>query len=466
MKTNANRAFLRRIILSVAVTSASLVACVTTMTSVAKGATEGWTNKALHVVGGPVVAGNELLVLDVSTKRQLELSGVNPSNGVIQWSHPFSPSQITLGAAFTPVSIGSTVLDFAPATSFSNPVVNVEGIDTVSGKVIWKIKQPLDISDAPVVCAGGQFFCFPTFVGATKTDLVAISPATGTVEGTVAGPYRNVGVDTPGEPASSNLWQTDAHNPTLLQTSNTGQRVWVRSITSLFGGAQYNPNYGYDFLSSGNLDYGTVGTAPQGKSEDLSKQKSIGINALTGAVMWTSSGSVFCTGSLQFLTTPVVCNYAGSVTLNGTNSPSLKGVALTLAGININTGKSTWSAKVADVKQLSIGTGVAFSDESHVVIETPADKWMLLDAADGSVSTISPGESFWCEDTPEFKVIAIEGEADSGTRVSEPVFNACSAKGISGSKVPSTNPNTVGVVLDGRFIWPSSHGLKALRANR
>jgi hypothetical protein len=466
MKTNANRAFLRRIIYSVAITFSLLVACVTSTTSVAKGATEGWTNKDLHVVGGPVVAGNELLVLNVSAKRQLELSGVNPSNGVVQWSHPFSPSQITLGAAFTPIAIGSTVLDFAPATSLSNPVVNVEGIDTVSGKVIWKIKQPLDISDAPVVCAGGQFFCFPTFVGETKTDLVAISPSTGSVEGTVVGPYRDVGVDTPGEPASSNLWQTDAPNPTLLQTSNTGQRVWVRTITSLFGGAQYSPNYGYDFLSAGNLDYGTVGIAPQGKSEDLSKQKSIGINALTGAVTWTSSGSVFCTGSLQFLTTPLVCNYAGSVTLNGTSNPSLKGVALTLTGINIHTGESTWSAKVADVKQLSIGTGVAFSDESHVVIETPANKWMLLDAADGSVSTISPGESFWCEDTPEFKVIAIEGVADSGTRVSEPVFNACSDKGVSASKVPSTNPNTVGVVIDGRFVWPSSHGLKALGANR
>ncbi len=442
-----------------------LVGIVTTNTP-ANGATDGWADTTLHVVGGPVVAGTEVLVLDVSSTRQMELSGVDPSNGAVQWSHPFSPSQITLGASFAPVSIGSTALDFAPATSPSNPVVNVEGINVVTGKVIWKIKQALDVSDAPVVCAGGRFFCFPVFVASTQTDLVAVDPATGSVQGSVEGPFRNVGVDTPGEPASSNLWQTDATKPTLLQVSDAGQREWVRTVANLFGGAQFSPNYGYDFLSAGNLDYGTVGIEPQGKTDDLSKQKSIGINALSGAVLWKSPGSVFCTGSLQFLTSPLVCNYKGSVTLNGTNSPSLKGVTLTLAGINVVTGKSTWTEKVADVKALSSGTDVAFGDESHIVIETSAHKRVLLDAADGSVASIDHGESFWCEDTPEFKVIAIQGVPDSGSRVSEPVFNACRADGASANSVPTTNPTTVGVVLDGRFIWPSSHGLKAVAAHR
>jgi hypothetical protein len=91
---------------------------------------------------------------------------------------------------------------------------------------------------------------------------------------------------------------------------------------------------------------------------------------------------------------------------------------------------------------------------------------VVLDTKSGSTATIARNESFWCEDVPNFKIIAIQGEASSGTRVSEPEFHACSAEGSPFKHLPATNPTTVGVVLDGEFIWASPKGLVAVNSNR
>jgi hypothetical protein len=401
-----------------------------------------------------------LLVLNVTPQRELELSGVNPTTGAISWSHPYSPSQITPGVAFTPIAIGSTALVLSPAGALSNPVVRVEGVNVDSGKLLWKFKGLVDVSDAPVVCGDGRYFCFPAFSGATTTDLVAVNPLTGGEAGLLAGPYRNVGVAVPGVANGSSLWQTDATSQTLMQTSQNGTQLWSRTVASLFGGSQFTTNYGYDFLITKNLDIGTVGIEPTGKSESLSNIETIGIIPSNGDVKWRTSGSIDCTGSLQFLTPLVICNYTGKVTI-GNSPPSFNGVTLSLSGVDASSGKATWTQRVANVKALSIGTNVAFSDGSHIVVETLAKKWALLDVQSGGVSSIPSHETFWCEQTPLYKVVAMQGEADSGMRVSEPVFTGCSETGTPVDKFPATTPSTVGVEVGNMFIWSSPKGLRS-----
>lgn len=437
-----------------------LVASVAMASPVEAGSSAAWSDATLHVVGGPVVAENMLLVLNVTAQRELEMSGVNPTTGAVTWSHPYSPSQITLGAAFTPIAIGNTALVLAPSAALSDPVVLVEGVNVDSGQVMWKFQQLVDVSDAPVVCGDGEYFCFPAFSSATTTELVTVNPVTGGVVEVLPGPNRSVGVAVTGATNVSGLWQTDAKTETLMQTSPDGKRLWARTVTSLFGGSQFATDYGYDFLDTRNLDIGTVGVKPVGTAESLSEVETVGIVPTSGVVKWRAPGSIFCTGSLQFLAPLVTCNFTGKATI-GTTSLNLNGVTLTLTGISASTGKTTWSQRVANVKALSIGTNVAFSDESHVVVETLAKKWVLLDAKNGSVSAISPNEAFWCEQTPLYKVVAIQGEADSGSRVSEPVFAGCSKTGSLVSTRPSTTPSTVGVEIGNRFIWSSPKGLRS-----
>lgn len=430
----------------------------------ASGASSSPWQDSLHVVGGPIVDGNTVLVLDVTAKHVLELSAVSPTNGQVMWSYPYSPSQITIGGAFAPVAIGDVALDLAPATSLSNPVVQPEGIDVDSGKILWKFKDPLDATDAPVECANSAFFCFPVFASGSKTDLVAFNPQTGALVGGVAGPYRNVGTAVPGLPDNSTLWQTDAPTETLMQTSAVEKPLWSHTVASLFGGQKYSANDGYDFVEANNLDIGTVGVEPVGNTESLSAFENVGIVANDGVVKWRTSGSIFCGGTLQFLLPLVNCKFAGVMTFAG-GTANFDRATLALAGISTGTGQSTWAQPVKDVQSLSTGTGIAFSDTTHVVVQTLGGNWKLLDAQSGRLSSISPHTTFWCEEIKPYQVVAISGEAGSGQRTSEPVYVGCTKTGRVMKGVPSTTPLTVGVVADNFFIWPTPSGLRGRHVN-
>jgi hypothetical protein len=113
------------------------------------------------------------------------------------------------------------------------------------------------------------------------------------------------------------------------------------------------------------------------------------------------------------------------------------------------------------VQSLTLGKNIAFSDASHVVVETLAKKWVLLNVKNGVTSTVSKGATFWCEREDLFKVVAIQGEANSSMRASEPEFFGCSATGKAVNAVPSTTPESVGVEVDHEFIWSSTKGLRS-----
>lgn len=161
------------------------------------GKASGWTDPSLHVVGSPVTANGMVIVLDVRN-HHLELSGVNPGTGSVAWSQPFSASDITPGVAFGPTVLDGTVLGLAPAGTSDDPSVTVEGIYPVTGKILWSVPQPLVVTDAPAVCAGGAYFCIAGPDTATTTALALIDPATGSIGGVDEGPARNMAVAQPG----------------------------------------------------------------------------------------------------------------------------------------------------------------------------------------------------------------------------------------------------------------------------
>jgi hypothetical protein len=361
---------------SVMVLTALLTLCGTLIaasagSSAASKASIGWSNRSLHVVGGPVVAGDMAVVLNVTSTHELKISGVDPTNGSVLWSHPFSASQITPDEAFTPTAIGNTVLVLLPADGSRNPTVSVEGVDATTGKVLWTVPQPLVLSDAPVVCASGQYFCLPAFVTTSTTALIALNPSTGDPVGEVPGPLRNMAVAPAGSVNDSDLWQTNATTPTLLQTSTSGQQTWTRTVASLFGGSQFNPSYGWDFVVDGHMDIGSVGVTPVGKSEPLGGFKTVGISTTTGSVDWSTPGYFLCGGGLQFLTADLVCQYTGTALAHG-QTETMNGVKLTLAGLNPTSGATTWTERALDVKALALGTNVAFnSNHSRELVRPP-----------------------------------------------------------------------------------------------
>jgi hypothetical protein len=432
-----------------------------TISALTSDGASGWSDPTLRVVGGPVVADGTAVVLNVTSGHEMELSGVRPTDGSVAWTHPFSSSEITPGVGFTPIAIGSTVLLLAPVGESSNPEVTVEGVNAVTGKVLWSVPQALALSDAPVVCGSGAYFCLSAFVSPTETDQIAVTPASGAVVGVTAGLYRSMGVAAPGTVNDSDLWQTSEAAPTFTQTSTSGHRLWTESVATLFGGSQFDPDYGWDFIVTGNLDIGSVGVAPVGDTEQLGGFKTVGISTSSGAVAWSLPGYFQCGGGLQFLTSDVLCRFTGSAHAKG-QSETMAGVGVTLEGFDSASGATTWSRQVLDPPALALGTNVAFADSTHLVVQLLSGKRVVLDVNNGTTAPVSDNEVFWCEQTPSYRIHTAPGASSDGKRVSEPLFRSCSATGAPVSSTPTTVPTTVGVSVGGRFVWPTPAGLKAI----
>jgi hypothetical protein len=424
----------------------------------------GWSDSSLNVVGAPITAEGQVLVLNTSSNRGLELTSIDAANGAVRWQRPFSPSLITAGVAFGPTAIGSTALDLIPAGAASDPNVIVEGINVADGAEVWALTEPVQLTDAPATCVGGRYFCIATFVSSTTTALVSLNPSTGSIMGSIPGPERSMAVPLPGEDFEGRLWETDNTSPTLAQVSSTGQLAWSKSVSSLFGGAQFNPSDGWDFELYHDVDVGSVGYPPRGNTFAMNGFKTVGIASANGAVRFEVPGDFYCGGGLQFLTPTVVCLYSGNLVRRG-HSPIWTKVGLTLEGLDPLTGTITWHLPVLGARSLSIGTNVAFEDGSHLVVEDLSGQRVLLDVRTGAAETVPPGATYWCEKSVTYTSTPIQGSGTNGMRAGSPVFEGCSATGVPEQALPTSQPSSVGVTADGLFIWPTLHGLDAIRSS-
>ena len=167
-------------------------------------------------------------------------------------------------------------------------------------------------------------------------------------------------------------------------------------------------------------------------------------------------------GPLVFLSTPVTCQYKGIVHVSATSTkpPSLRGVTLTLAGFDPATGSTTWSVPVGNVRALTSGNGVQFIDSDHVVVESTSGRTLSLDTATGSAAPLAPHQRLWCEKTPTYTVTASKGNPAGGRRTGETLYAPCTAHGATVDGLPPSDPSTIGVTVNGVFVWPSPNGVQ------
>ncbi len=407
---------------------------------------------SLDVVGGPIAVGSIAVVISVNSAHDLLLSGVDPVSDIIVWQRPYSASDVTPGVALTPVAVGNTVIDLSPVGTAANPIVTISGIDAVTGSVLWHLPGGFDLSDNPSVCASNQDFCVTAYSSGNSTSLVVINPTTGQPEALINGPERAIGTD---------LYETDASTPTFAQMSPTGSIAWTKTVASLFGPG-YDPNNGWNITAVGNLNVGSVGPNPVGKTIDMGVVKTEGFGTTTGTMLWSTPGAYQCMGPLAFLTSQVTCQYVGTFrepTRVG-QYPSLHDVTLKLAGFNPTSGAVTWTVPVSDVASLTFGNGVSFLDGTEVAVRLMSGNTALLNTATGATSPLTKGQALWCEKNPIYKVNVPKGTEGGGERASEPVYFPCTSNGKALSKLPAAFPSSVGATINGVFIWPSPNGLR------
>jgi len=410
------------------------------------------SGRSLDVVGGPIAAGAVAVVVSVDRSHMLHLDGVNPVNDTVLWQRPYAASAITPGVALTPAAAGATVADIVPAENSATPLVMVEGVNATTGAIEWQLPEAVILSDNPASCVGGQDFCVPAYTADGSAQLAIIDAATGRPTAVLNGPSRALGTD---------LYQSSDETPTLDQLSASGSIAWSQPVATVFGPG-YDPGTGWNISPVGGLNVGSVGLTQNGTSADLSRYKTVGFSAATGAPQWSIPGSYQCMGPLVFLSTQVACQYKGTVhySTTSTKPPSLRGVTLTLAGFDPATGSTTWSYPVSDVSSFTTGTGLRFLDSDHIVVQNANGKTVSLDTSTGSATPLPPHQLLWCQKIPTYSVKATKGSPASGMRTGEALYYPCTASGTKAAGRPLNDPSTIGVSVNGMFVWASPGGVQ------
>jgi hypothetical protein len=261
------------------------------------------------------------------------------------------------------------------------------------------------------------------------------------------------------------LWETSDTKPTLIQLSTSGAVLWRRSVATIFGGPQYNPNYGWDFVSKHGLDIGTMDYAPTGKRMPLGNLRTVDIAQETGRLEWSVLGDYDCGGPLQFLASDVVCDYSGTALEASPTKTTFSGLRLTLKGLDVDAGRTTWALEVGNARALALGAEGLFLDGEDLAVESPGGKWLLLDVASSVTQAVAAHQVFWCEQLSYYSVTESQGSTNPGERAAQSVFTGCSADGQAVAGIPSTQPADVGGRVGQWFIWPTPHGIRAVPAS-
>jgi hypothetical protein len=397
--------------------------------------TPAFSTTPLNVVGGPVAAEGAAVVVTADSSHDLHVESVAPDSGRVLWSHPYSMSAIP-GLVPTLYVVDNDIVDLVPVDRPNDALVDVEGVNATTGTVIWHGPQHILVSDVPSPCEQKKYFCVLGFNGNASTAMAILNPATGTSVGLLQGPATALDLD---------LYLTDARTPTLEALSPTGAVAWTKTIDQLFGGAGYNPLNGWDFVSFGGTEIGTAGATNADHSNDLDDAKTIGASLATGATQWSLPGQFRCGGTLAFITPPFDCVFTGTVakTQRAVFPQSFKGLHLSPQGYDAATGTVTWTQPVVNVDVLGNGDA-SFLDATHLAVQLPSGKQVLLDTKSGKTSTPPPHETLWCSTNGLFKV---DGEKDLNSvemRTQGTRFSPCTTARKPTSTIPATAPSTVG----------------------
>ena len=317
----------------------------------------------LRALGGPVAAGDRLLAINVTRTHTLQLTSVNPTTSKVTWQYPYSASYMTLGQAFEPVAIGGVAIDLAPTGAASNPAVVVKGIDMSSGHVAWTWNAKGTVTDAPVPCVNRRDFCFSWAPSSATSHyhggLVELSASSGAVLRVVPGSERELG---------TNLYQTTAPTPTVIQIGPGGKLAWRKTTASIFGTTADDPNSGWNLDEAGSIGVGSLGLASSSSTVDTSKYSTTGFLTSSGRRLWSDRGLYNCLGSVEFLHPPVICKASGSIKRSTTphKLPSFAHVKITLEGYNSHTGAITLSRSVRNVQAIFTVTKLAFLDDRRI----------------------------------------------------------------------------------------------------
>jgi hypothetical protein len=253
------------------------------------------------------------------------------------------------------------------------------------------------------------------------------------------------------------LYETLGAPPTFAQVRTPGGIAWSKRVSSLFGGAAYDPSNGWIIEQYGRYNVGSVGSS-SGRVIDLAKSETIGFAVATGKVIWRAVGEFECGGGV--LPGRFLCLMTGTASPTATGGVKVsRDASAALEGFEPTSGKITWRLPVRDTANLLLGN-MAIRDSSHLLVTSRAGKPLIVDLASGAISTPARGAAFWCQRLNLFKIKPAKGLMPE--RVGTSRFFSCDAGGraTGAAAKPSSG---VGVTVGHVFVWAAPSGLEAMR---
>jgi hypothetical protein len=95
-----------------------------------------WTDRGLHVLGGPVEAAGRVLVLVSAENRDVWLEAIDPRSGKVVWKVREGYSETTAGVATVPLVLEGVALALLPTADLGGAAVRLAGIDVSTGKAL------------------------------------------------------------------------------------------------------------------------------------------------------------------------------------------------------------------------------------------------------------------------------------------------------------------------------------------
>jgi len=422
------------------------------------GASPAWVDRGLHVVGGPVAAGDRIVVLASAPDRSVWLEAVDAKTGAVEWKLPERFSEITAGVVTTPVVRDGIALALVPAGSPTSPLVRLEGVRVTSGAIAWRQRAPVVVTDAPTGCPaplGSGGFCLVTVSSrSTPPQLVAVSASRGTVEATVPGIERLMST-TPG------LYETVGRPSAVVGVRVPGGTDWGQRVSALFG-AGYDPNYGWEFDLFGAVEAGSVGPAPVGHNTiALGRAKTVGLSIATGTRLWSDPGAFECFG-VDLIPGPWLCRLTGTAATTASADITVSADAtLTLEGFDPATGGIRWRVPIGHSGIAAMLRGdVALADANRLLARPRQGRERVVDLRSGRTSPATPGQTFWCAHANLFKInppLGIGAE-----RIGSSLYDPCDAAGHTVARAPSNSVPSIARAA-GMHVWASPTGLEAVR---
>lgn len=425
-----------------------------------------WATK-VHSMQLPLSTKTGFAFYAFTAAKTFEVVSLDAETGRVRWRSPASPSSIVGGIVMS-VNISpnkSRVIWLQPGRSKSGGEVTLAAADEASGSIAWTFGDGrLNLDSFPYACDNERAICLlgRRTAGAATTEM-SLDIQSGELLAdrklTRAETLREVG---------DGLRED---GPNLIAVGADHKQLWSRNTYQAFGKVIVNPDYGWNFEQKNGIWVGSLGYLSPEHLVDLDqgtkfsvnlarRWATAGLDAKTGRTIWTKPHAEVGCGSIEFdIDHPVVCAYMGTKRVTGIGDHradvTYEGLDVTVQGIDIATGKATWSWHAGAIQGLYDGKNVVRLDDSHYAVPARG-KPTLLDLDHGP-SKLTSAPVGWCDGgngvLPSAEAKIVSYDAGYGTAALYP----CTSTDKPVDVAPNA-PKFVGTPVNRVLAWADRDG--------